>query len=295
MTSASPSTGWTAVVLAGGRGSRLGEDDKAAVTLGGTSALDRLLSSLPEGVPVVVAGPERGTRRPVTFRRERPVHGGPVAGIASALEAVGTPVTALLAVDMPWAGALVARLVAELASTQAAALVPVDGAGFRQPLCAAVRTEAVRRALRGLGDPHGRSLRELMSLINVQERPLREAELPWVDDIDTPEDLRRARSRVESMVATALSGTGQTTAPEPGVGPMMRTWIDAVCAELNLPADVDIDVLLDVARVAAHKVERPAAPVTTFLLGSAVAAGMDLNEAAAKIQKLAATWPVATE
>ena len=71
---------------------------------------------------------------------------------------------------------------------------------------------------------------------------------------------------------------------------MMQTWIDAVRTELNVPADVDIDVILDVARVAAHSIERPAAPVTTFLLGSAVAGGMDLNEAAAKIQQLAATW-----
>lgn len=77
---------------------------------------------------------------------------------------------------------------------------------------------------------------------------------------------------------------------EQGASPMMQTWIEAVRAELNLPADVDVDVILDVARVAAHSVERPAAPVTTFLLGSAVAGGMDVNEAAAKIQALAASW-----
>jgi hypothetical protein len=76
---------------------------------------------------------------------------------------------------------------------------------------------------------------------------------------------------------------------------MMKTWIDAVCAELDLPADVNVDVILDVARVAAHKVERPAAPVTTFLLGLVVAGGMDVNEAAAKIQDLAATWPAPAE
>lgn len=76
---------------------------------------------------------------------------------------------------------------------------------------------------------------------------------------------------------------------------MMKTWTKAVCAELNLPADVDTEVILDVARVAAHSIERPAAPVTTFLLGVAVAGGMDLKEAAAKIQDLAETWPASTE
>jgi len=72
---------------------------------------------------------------------------------------------------------------------------------------------------------------------------------------------------------------------------MMSSWIEAVCAELNLPANANIDVILDVARVAAHAVERPAAPVTTYLLGMLVAGGMDVQEAAAKIQDLAATWP----
>jgi Molybdopterin-guanine dinucleotide biosynthesis protein A len=301
MISAVPTTGWTALVLAGGRGSRLGNDDKAAITIGGTSVLDQLLSSLPAGVPVVVAGPERPTSRPVTFRQEWPIHGGPVAGIASGLEAVSTPVTVLLAVDMPWAGGLVEHLIAEFASCDAAALVPVDASGFRQPLCAVVRTQAVRRALGELGNPHGRSMRDLMLLIDVQERPLSAAERPWVEDIDTPGDLHKARSsRALSRMVAPLPGTGapavsESAIHEEGARPMMQTWIDAVCAELNLPADVNIDMILDVARVAAHNVDRPAAPVTTFLLGSAVAGGMDVNEAAAKIQQLAATWETPAE
>ena len=76
---------------------------------------------------------------------------------------------------------------------------------------------------------------------------------------------------------------------------MMSTWIEAVCAELNLSADPDVDVILDVARVAAHNIERPAAPVTTFLLGLAVAGGMDVKDASAKLQDLAATWPTPAE
>ena len=117
------------------------------------------------------------------------------AGIASALEAVSTPVTALLAVDMPWAGGLLEHRIAEFASCNAAALVPVDRSGFRQPLCAVVRTEALRGALRQLGDPGGRSMRDLMSLIDIHERPLSEAEMHMVDDIDTPDDLRKSRSK----------------------------------------------------------------------------------------------------
>jgi molybdopterin-guanine dinucleotide biosynthesis protein A len=279
MASSSRATGWTALVLAGGRGSRLGGDDKAAITIGGTSALDHLLKALPERVPVVVAGSESATLRPVTFRRESPPHGGPVAGIASGLDVVSTPVTALLGVDMPWAGGLLEHLIAEFESCDADALVPVDGSGFRQPLCAVVRTEALRDALALLGDPRGRSLRELMSLLDVRERPLSEPEMRWVDDIDTPQDLRRARSTQPASGAPA---------PLPG-------WFSAVCAALNLPPEVDLDVILDVARATAHHVGQPAAPVTTFLLGEAVAGGMEVTEAAARIQLLAATWPTSAQ
>ena len=296
MSSASAPIGWTAVVLAGGRGSRLGNFDKAAMTIGGMSAMDHLLVSLPEQVPVVVAGPNCPTRRPVTFRQECPIHGGPVAGIASGLEAVGTPVTALLGVDMPWAGGLVGSLIAEFASCGADALVPVDGSGFRQPLCAVVRTAALRAALRELGSPAGRSLRDLMSFIDVHERPVDDAEMSWIDDIDTPDDLRRARSsRTLFLDTSKATPAHDSTNSEQGARPMMTTWIEAVCAELDLPADLNVDVILDVARVAAHSVERPAAPVTTFLVGLAVAGGMDVNEVAAKIEYLAASWPTSAE
>lgn len=44
--------------------------------------------------------------------------------------------------------------------------------------------------------------------------------------------------------------------------------------------------LLDVARDAAHGVARPAAPLTTFLLGVAAGRGMDVGEAAAAVRRV---------
>ena len=71
----------------------------------------------------------------------------------------------------------------------------------------------------------------------------------------------------------------------------MKEWIAAVQKELGLNAQLDIDAILDVARDAAHTIERPAAPVTTFLLGLAVANGADLHSASDKIAALAKQWP----
>lgn len=68
----------------------------------------------------------------------------------------------------------------------------------------------------------------------------------------------------------------------------LQEWVDQLAAELGVPPEVGtddlIDVLLDTARDAAHNVARPAAPLTTFLVGYAAAArggGPDAVRAAA--------------
>lgn len=51
-------------------------------------------------------------------------------------------------------------------------------------------------------------------------------------------------------------------------------WMAEACEMLGLdPADVPIGTVLDLARRVAHGVARPAAPVTTFLLGLAIGSG----------------------
>ena len=50
----------------------------------------------------------------------------------------------------------------------------------------------------------------------------------------------------------------------------LAAWTADLSAALGLdPALVDTDLLLDLARDAAHGVARPAAPLTTFLVGLA--------------------------
>ena len=73
---------------------------------------------------------------------------------------------------------------------------------------------------------------------------------------------------------------------------ILDDWTAAACAELRIdPAAVDLQQILDLARDAAHQVDRPAAPVTAFLLGLAVGSGTPLAEAAARLRALAGTWP----
>ncbi len=51
----------------------------------------------------------------------------------------------------------------------------------------------------------------------------------------------------------------------------LHDWIDELCDELDIEIEVDEGLVLDLARDAAHNVERPAAPITTYLLGYAAA------------------------
>ena len=51
----------------------------------------------------------------------------------------------------------------------------------------------------------------------------------------------------------------------------LHDWIDELCDTLEIEAEVDEGLILDLARDVAHAVEKPAAPITTFLLGYAAA------------------------
>jgi Domain of unknown function (DUF6457) len=68
-------------------------------------------------------------------------------------------------------------------------------------------------------------------------------------------------------------------------------WTDALCAELGLePDDAVQKTVLNLARVAAHLVDRPAAPLTAYYLGLAVGRGESLEDTAARIQQAARAW-----
>jgi hypothetical protein len=71
----------------------------------------------------------------------------------------------------------------------------------------------------------------------------------------------------------------------------LERWIAQVAGELGLSAKtLDRDAVLDVARNTAHQVARPAAPLTTYLLGVAVGRGANLRVAAETVNRLAALW-----
>jgi hypothetical protein len=74
----------------------------------------------------------------------------------------------------------------------------------------------------------------------------------------------------------------------------LHDWIDELCDALDVEAEVDEALILDLARVAEHAVERPAAPISTYLLGYAAALSggnpEDVEDLADRATALAEKW-----
>ncbi len=74
----------------------------------------------------------------------------------------------------------------------------------------------------------------------------------------------------------------------------LHDWIDELSDVLDVDAEIDEGLVLDLAKVVAHAVERPAAPVTAYLLGLAAGAqGADaetVEALASRAQALAEGW-----
>jgi molybdopterin-guanine dinucleotide biosynthesis protein A len=182
------------LLLTGGASRRMGTD-KALVEVGGRRLAERAASVLAEVcAPVLEVGPGLWRLRAV---REDPPGQGPLAALgagAAELSRLGYagPVL-LLAVDMPFVGADLLRLLAARPGPPTA--VPVAD-GQPQPLCARYGPEALAEVPRLLAAGE-RSLRALLAAVEVS----------WVErgewepvggpgafaDLDTPEDLARLR------------------------------------------------------------------------------------------------------
>ena len=91
-----------------------------------------------------------------------------------------------------------------------------------------------------------------------------------------------------------MSAANPEVGPQASAGPI-HEWAAQLAELLRAQeADIDVPLLLDVARDVAHAVNRPAVPITMFLLGYAAAerggtAGA-IEAACAETQALARDW-----
>jgi molybdopterin-guanine dinucleotide biosynthesis protein A len=185
-----------AIVLAGGRGSRLGGVVKPAVSVGGRRLLDIALAAVAGARRVVVVG-DVPVPDGVLRTREDPPFGGPVAGVDAGFAALAAdrraPWTVLLASDLPDAEAAVATLLASRPGPAYDGACLVDTDGRLQWLLGRYRTEALAGRLARRGDPPVTAMWRLLGplrLLGVDPGAVD------VADLDTPADAERwARRR----------------------------------------------------------------------------------------------------
>lgn len=71
----------------------------------------------------------------------------------------------------------------------------------------------------------------------------------------------------------------------------LTPWVHTLAAELGIDAaDVPTGALLRITRDVAHAITRPAGPVTTYLMGVAIARGASYEDAAATVESLVQRW-----
>ncbi|MEJ7689653.1 MAG: NTP transferase domain-containing protein [Nocardioidaceae bacterium] len=187
---------YDAVVVAGGRATRLGGVDKGELEVGGRSLLSRALHAVAAAHHTMVVGGDRPLPAHVVSTSETPVGGGPAAALAAGLRYVDVDIVVALACDMPFLTQQdVCRLVLAVSDhTQADGVLLVDDAGRRQPLAAAYRTTALRAAFDALGEPDGASMWALTNRLTLIEAT---ADSETTLDCDTWADVARSRDILE--------------------------------------------------------------------------------------------------
>ncbi|XGP77356.1 NTP transferase domain-containing protein [Actinokineospora auranticolor] len=173
---------WSAVVLAGGAGRRLGGVDKPGLIIRGRTLLDRVLAALPGAHEIVIVGPRRETEAKVRWTREPTPGSGPLAALAAGLDLITTDRVVLLAADLPQiTPTTITRLRQAVTHTGA---VLTDSDHHPQWLLSAWPTDLLRRALPA--DSANASLRGTLTPLS----PVRVDDMDGsARDIDVPSDL----------------------------------------------------------------------------------------------------------
>lgn len=291
--------GLGAILLAGGRATRVGGAAKPLFEVGGRTLLAAAVTAAADAGarPITVAAPVLDETLDVAWVREEPPFTGPAAAVVAALDswsAADDPAwTLLLACDLPSVGAAVRRLLDDivLLPSDTDGVCLADSSHRPQWLTGLYRTRALRDAASALPD-RGRDA-PVRALVAGLAIAVVAAADDVARDVDTWEDLERARSRAGRTIRpeeVAVSESSRTLPPE-----ALDAWAAALRERFGLaPEDLPVSLILDLARDVAVGVARPAAPLSAFaaglVAGRAGGSAADTEAAVAAITALAREW-----
>jgi molybdopterin-guanine dinucleotide biosynthesis protein A len=187
-----------AIVLAGGRSSRLGGTPKSALMYDGATLLERSIAAAGGARRIVVVGPEPADLPAgILSCREDPPFAGPAAAIAAGLAGLrraraadedDAALVLVLACDMPQAADAVGALREAAAAAAAGSVLASSPDGRLQPLAGFYRTAALQRAVddaEAAGSLTHGSVFALLARLDVQAVMVPAGS---TDDVDTWDD-----------------------------------------------------------------------------------------------------------
>ena len=204
----------TGFVLAGGRSTRMGRD-KAHIPWTHGTLLSHAVEELSQvALRVFIVGARNVDDPPVSVIEDSLPGRGPLAGVHAALGQTATDWNLFLAVDLPFVtGGLLGLVAGYCPSSASLAIVPKVG-GKLQPLCAAYHRNLLPEVESALnaGEFSIHRLLERLSTGIIDDSPpgkmyvIEEQELQdagfaseMLLNVNTPEDLERARALVKTL------------------------------------------------------------------------------------------------
>ena len=186
----------TALILAGGKATRMGGVDKRELVIEGRTIFERQVEALaPCVVEIIVSSP-----RPIAgYRsvRDAVAGAGPLAGIAAGLAAAATPWLFVIAGDMPYVHRAFVELVVSRAEDGCDA-VGIRIGGLAEPLCTVMRVAAWREVVARRLAAGRLKASSLLTDESLRVRWIEEDELRAVDphlralhNVNAPEDMSR--------------------------------------------------------------------------------------------------------
>lgn len=179
---------FNAIIIAGGRATRLGGIDKTALMFNGRTLLQCALDAVrgAQQIAVVGFGIELEPAAGLSQTAEEPRWGGPVAALSAGMHNLRlsrVEHTVVIAADMPRVAGAIALLL-EAIDDGHDGVIAVDSTGTRQQLLAIYRTSALRQIL-GESNAMNAAMRRITGALHLRELVIPDE---LCADVDTPTD-----------------------------------------------------------------------------------------------------------
>ncbi|MEO5919923.1 MAG: NTP transferase domain-containing protein [Pseudolysinimonas sp.] len=177
-----------AIIIAGGRATRLGGIDKTALLFDGRTLLQCALDAVRKAkrISVVGFGIDLERAEGISQTEEKPRWGGPAAALGAGVRDLRhsrAELTVVIAADMPRVAGAVALLL-DAIDDDHDGVIAVDSTGRRQHLLGVYRTSALRQAVAVAGSANA-AMREVTGAMLLRELAIPDE---LCADVDTPID-----------------------------------------------------------------------------------------------------------